>query len=365
MPQITNTYVPGVHIPDMAPNISESDQTAPVPPSPRAGNETSGVPGEWRPQLPKPDISMANMGLLLMSVQDKLTAQRLKTGEESVLAGQQKMKQIHEERARKLQEYFDKLAQSAPKSKGFFGRMISGFLGFVEGAATAIGRTVRGDNLAEVRKEFEAKMQESLDHLGKAFTENIGSIINIAVWGGLSLVTLNPFLLIGILPTILEEPELQELVAQVIGSDKETIGKWVFGINIALNVGISVVVGIAAGVLTTAVISVLTAGAGTGAGIAAGIAAGVVVGGAMAVVMGAAPLATGITEAHRTGVQAEAQKDGAEADRLKALYTDVQEELKREMGYLKSSMESISARSEATMKLFRAEQHALYNSAAV
>jgi hypothetical protein len=64
-------------------------------------------------------------------------------------------------------------------------------------------------------------------------------------------------------------------------------------------------------------------------------------------------------------VQAEAQKDGAEADRLKALYTDVQEELKREMGYLKSSMESISARSEATMKLFRAEQHALYNSAAV
>ncbi len=336
-----------------------------TPPKAGAISSFSQSTAGWQPQLPKPNISMANMGLLLMSVQDKMSAQRLKTGEETIKTGQKKMQDIHQERAQKLKEYFDKLAQSAPKSKGFFGRLVSAFTGFWGGIGKAISGVFKGDKPEDIKKNLDNSIKDALDNLGKAFSENIGSVINIAVWGGLALITMNPAFLIGILPTILEEPELQEIVAKVFNTDKETIGKWVFGINIAMNVTISVVVGVVAGIGTGALITAATGGTGVGVGIVAGIAAGVAVGVGLAVVMGAAPLATGIVEAQRTGLQAEAHKDGAEADKLKALYTNMQEEMKREMDYIKSSMESMSANTEATMKLFRSEQQALHSSTAV
>lgn len=258
--------------------------------------------------MEQPKLDQASMMLMMTKLQSKLADQQVTLANEDIKGTRKDMRDLHEKRIAKMQEYWDKMAKS--QKGGFFGRLFR-----------AISCLFKGD--------FKGMME----NLEKAFTEDIvTSIISIAVmafccatmgpWGPLvAMAALSPYMM--------GDPMLMGDFADIMGLEgkaKEDFIQamhWIgFSLEIIVDIAIAVAVSVATG------------------GTATPVMIGFLV--AKASVIAARETERGVKSYQATKANAEGVEAYADADRLQAQANIRQTEINKMMERIKDNYDSFA-----------------------
>ncbi len=295
-------------------------------------DDTSGA---GQPQLPPPLVNPGEIMIVLIKLQDKLMSERVRTGKETIEQEKTEMQKLHNERIKKLKEYWDKMMEADSKSTGFFGHLFKCF-----------------------KKLFKGDIKGALNELKEGFKNApfTGALFVLAVLATAALtVAMGPMgLIIGLVgtamllgPQALSDPAVQKMLADVTGASLDTIQKWCMGISIALTV------------LTVIVVAVVTLG--TGAGLSAFVALNC----ATTLISSGLLMERSITQYQASNLRSEGVKASAEADKLEADYEKLQGLMKRNMDYMKEVMENLAESMQRAMETLVNQGHLQFSVASI
>lgn len=258
--------------------------------------------------MEQPKLDQASMMLLMTKLQSKLADQQATLANEDIKGTRKDMKDMHEKRIAKMQEYWDKMAKSS--KGGFFGKLFSA-----------------------IKKVFSGDLKGALDDIGKAFSEDIvTAIVSIAVMAFCcaTMGPLGPLVAAAVLtPWMMGDAELMGQFADIMGLEgkaKEDFVQamhWIgFALEIIVDIAIAVAVSVATlGAATPAMVAFLTA---------------------KATVIAARETERGVKSYQATKANSEGLEAYAEADILQAQANERQVEINKMMERLKDNYDSFS-----------------------
>lgn len=312
-------------------NAGATSGTTPAPVATRGdlqGAQGATYSSSSKVFMEAPKIDSATMMLMMTQIQSKLADAHATLANEDIKGTQKDMKDLHEQRIAKMQEYWDKMSKS--EGGGFFGSLFKA-----------------------LKCLFTGDFKGMADNLEKAFKEDITTaLISIFVVGFCSM-TMGPFaplVAAAILtPWMMGDKELMGEFADMMGLDADAkkdfidATHWIgFAAEIVIDIAISVAV------------SVATFGAAAPAMVA------FLVG--KAVLIAARETERGVRSYQQTEAQSEGLESYADADRLQAEANERQMSINKMMDNLQDNYDSfaniIKDTADMLIKNYQAQQAA-------
>lgn len=290
---------------------SQTDRQPAIPPSTNGdlqGASGAAYAANSHMFMEAPKLDNASMMLMLTKLQSKLADQQTTLAGEDIKSKRKDMKDMHEKRISKMQEYWDKMASST--KGGFFGRLFKG-----------------------LKALFSGDIKGFCDNMEKAFTEDIVTAIISVVVMTVCCATMGPMgalvAMAVLTPSMMGDPMLMGEFADMMGLEgdaKEDFMKAMKWTGFALEIIVDIAIAVA--------VSVATGGAATGPVIALLV--------AKASVIAARETERGVRDYQATKAQAEGLEAYADADRLQADANVVQTNINKDMDRMKDFLDNFA-----------------------
>lgn len=327
---------------ELAPPDTDIVVEPPKPEPPSYVNQTEedlqGVPGFLggsmsAPTLPVPLVDTAMMMMTLAKLQQRMSDESLKLGEEALKAAQKDVEDINERRATEFEKYWNDLEKSrSRKSMGLFGVIADFFKKLFSGDIGGAFKTLVdniGPALADIAKLIGAVLSIVLAAGVTAISAGGGAAaLGLAIAGMALMVS----------GMIMGDPGIQKMIMEALPEDQRQGAMWaLFAVALALQIAGSIMQCCANPAELTklgALVKDMTTAVTT-------------------IVQGAVSISSGVEGKKATDSKASAMETQAQLERTKALLGKIQALQSRDISELKAILDSFASILSSTADMMK------------